>query len=187
MKPPLFLCSGGGYRWIADRVSDQAALPFFARRYNVFILSYSVGEYTKNLRPLRELSETVCALREHSEWQVDTEHIAVCGFSAGGHLAASLGTMWDSPELEKVCGRQNGKNRQNCMILGYPVILADEFAHVESIENVSGCKEGEPGCRLFSLDRHVSLNTCQTFLWHTAGRDVHLLSCLLWQIASLMF
>ena len=57
---------------------------FFARGYNVFLLTYSVGEKAKDFRPLRELSETVAALRERPEWRCDPERIAVCGFSAGG-------------------------------------------------------------------------------------------------------
>ncbi len=57
------------------------------------------------------------------------------------------------------------------MILGYPVITADEYAHVESLENVSGCRQGTPGYAYFSLDRHVNERTCPAFLWHTVTDD----------------
>lgn len=169
--PAVVVCPGGAYAFVSEREADPVALAFFARGYNVFILTYSVGEKAKNFQPLRELSETVRAIRNRPEWRVDPEQIAVCGFSAGGHLACSLGTMWDDPELLRAYDNHGGENRPNAMILSYPVITADEFAHVGSIENVSGCKKGTPGYEYFSLDRRVSKNTCPAFLWHTAEDD----------------
>lgn len=169
--PAVVLCPGGAYAFVSEREADPVALQFFARGYQVFTLTYSVGEKAKDFLPLRELSETVRALRERPELRVDPEHIAVCGFSAGGHLAASLGIMWDDPVLLKVYDNYGGKNRPNAMILGYPVITADEFAHVESIENVSGAKKGTEEYGYFSLDRRVSNKTCPAFLWHTAEDD----------------
>ncbi len=169
--PAVVVCPGGGYNFTSEREAEPVAQAFFARGYNVFILYYSVGENARNFLPLKELSETVRALRRKKEWRADPDKIAVCGFSAGGHLAASLGTMWDDPELLKVYDSHGGENRPNGMVLGYPVITADEFAHVGSIENVGGCKEGTPGYRAFSLDKRVSPKTCPAFLWHTAADD----------------
>ncbi len=169
--PAVVLCPGGAYAFVSEREADPVALAFFARGYNVFLLTYSVGEKAKGFLPLRELSETLRALRETPEWRVDPEHIAVCGFSAGGHLAASLGVLWDDPAFLKLYDNHGGKNRPNAMILGYPVITADEFAHVESLENVSGCKRGTEGYAYFSLDKRVSAKTCPAFLWHTAQDD----------------
>ena len=57
------------------------------------------------------------------------------------------------------------------MVLCYPVITADEFAHEGSIRNVSGCQPGTPGYEYFSLDKHVSQDTCPAFLWHTMEDD----------------
>lgn len=165
--PAVVVCPGGGYSMVSEREADPVAISFFARGYNVFILTYSVEEKASGFNPLIELSETVRAIRENKEWRVEADKIAVCGFSAGGHLACSLGTMWDDPELLKVYDNHDGANRPNAMVLGYPVITADEFAHEGSIENVSGCKPGTEGYKYFGLDKHVSKNTCPTFVWHT--------------------
>lgn len=169
--PAVVICPGGAYAMVSQREAEPIALPLFSRGYNVFILTYSVGKEAGNFRPLRELSETVRIIRERPEWRVTPDKIAVCGFSAGGHLACSLGVMWDDPELLKVYDNQGGKNRPNAVILGYPVITADEFAHVESIENVSGCKRGTPGYEYFSLDKRVNEKACPAFLWHTGEDD----------------
>ena len=88
------------------------------------------------------------------------------GFSAGGHLAASLGVLWDHPSL----GCPNGENRPNALILCYPVITSGEFAHRQSLENVSG--EEDPAKQTFwSLETHVSDRTPPAFLWHTYEDD----------------
>lgn len=169
--PAVVVCPGGGYEMVSEREAEPIALPFFARGYNVFVLTYSTGEKARDFVPLRELSETVRAVRSHREWRVIPDKIAVCGFSAGGHLACSLGAMWDDPELLKRYDNHGEENRPNAMILGYPVITADNFAHVGSIEHVSGSKEGTPEYEYFSLDRHVSEKTCPAFVWHTAADD----------------
>ena len=169
--PGVVVCPGGGYQMVSEREAEPIALRFFAAGYNVFILTYSVKENAQNFQPLRELSETFCAIRNHKEWRVDPSRIAVCGFSAGGHLAGSLGTLWNNEEFLKTYDNPGGQNRPDAMILSYPVITADEFAHVESIETVSGCKAGTPGYEFFSLDRHVSPDTCPAFLWHTVEDD----------------
>lgn len=169
--PAVVICPGGAYAFVSEREADPVAAPIFAQGYQVFILTYSVGENAKDFRPLRELSETVRLLRNRPEWRVDRDKIAVCGFSAGGHLAASLGILWDDPEFLKGYDNHGGENRPNAMILGYPVITADEYAHVESLENVSGCRKGTAGYQYFSLEKHVSQKTCPAFLWHTAEDD----------------
>ena len=55
------------------------------------------------------------------------------------------------------------------MILGYPVITSDEYAHVTSIENVSGSKKGSKEYEWFGLDQHVNPDTPPAFIWHTAN------------------
>lgn len=172
--PAVVVCPGGGYRFCSQREDEPVAMAFFARGYQVFVLHYSTGpEKARDFLPLAEASKTVSLLRANSaQWRVDPGHIAVCGFSAGGHLAGSLGTMWKDPELLRRYDFQDGSNRPDAMILCYPVVLAGRFAHVESTENVSGHKQGEPGYDYFSLDRHVGPHTCPAFLWHTAEDDV---------------
>ena len=89
---------------------------------------------------------------------------SVLGFSAGGHLAASLGVLWNHPDL-----KLGSACRPDALVLCYPVITAGEFAHRESIDNVTG---GDPGlAELLSLEKQVTADMPATFLWHCVGDE----------------
>lgn len=167
LRPAVIICPGGAYAMVSDREAEPVAKEYFVAGYNVFILRYSVGKDARDFIPLMQLADTMAYIRENAnEFKVFNEKIAVCGFSAGGHLAASLGTLFDKKEFLNVYGR-NDVIRPDAMILCYPVITSDKYAHVDSIEKVSGAtKQSEEYC-WFGLDQHVNEKTPPTFLWHT--------------------
>jgi len=164
VRPALVICPGGAYRWLSPREEDPPAFEFLAMGYQVFILKYSCGEQAGAYRPLRELAETVRLLRERAgEWHIEPEKIAVLGFSAGGHLAASLGALWNDPELGL-----SAEVRPDALVLCYPVISTREFTHEESAQWVSGGVDALRD-RLHLWDR-VGPAFPPTFMWH-GGED----------------
>ncbi len=169
-KPAIIICPGGGYTHLSQREAAPVAEAYFAKGYNTFVLEYSVGDLAKGFRPLIQLAGTMSYIREHAQqWLIDPNKIAVCGFSAGGHLAASLGTLFNDEKFLKICPPM-GNIRPNAMILGYPVILSNELAHAGSICMVSGQNsEDSEEYRYFGLDLHVDSHTPPTFIWHTAS------------------
>ncbi len=166
--PAIVICPGGGYQMVSDREGEPVAKAFFRAGYHVFVLHYAVGAEASGFRPLCQLAATVAHIRNHAgEWLVDEKKVAVCGFSAGGHLAASLGTLYNEKRFLDIW--QGDPNiRPDAMILGYPVLTADESAHVQSVETVSGARAGTEAYSWFGLDRHVDKQTPPAFLWHTA-------------------
>jgi acetyl esterase/lipase len=167
--PAVVICPGGGYRYVSPREADPVAQFFFSAGYHTFILTYSVEEKAQNFQPLIQLASTVRDIRKQAEeWNLDGDRLAVCGFSAGGHLAASLGTLANTEEFNRVFS-SDISIRPNAMILCYPVILAGDLAHKPSLERVSGAPTGSERNAWFGLDGHVSEQTPPTFLWHTAA------------------
>lgn len=161
IRPALVVCPGGGYGHLSPREADPPALSFFAMGYQVFILSYSLREQASQLRPLHELGEAVKTIRQNSTlWHIDPEKIAVIGFSAGAHLAGSLGTLWNHP-----AAGLTEASKPNAMILCYPVVTMGEYAHVGSQNAVTG---GDPLlCELLSLEKQITQDCPPVFVWHT--------------------
>ena len=123
-RPAVVVCPGGGYSMVSGREKDPTAVEFFAMGVQVFVLEYSVGEGASDKRPLEELARTVLMVRQNAEsWRVDPNKVVAIGFSAGGHLAGSLGVHWDDPEIVERCGVSDAKLlRPDGMILCYPVL-----------------------------------------------------------------
>lgn len=168
MRPAMIVCPGGGYGCISDIEAEPVAMSYYVAGYNTFVLHYSVGSDAKNFKPLCQLASTILHVRKYAEdWMIAQDKIAVSGFSAGGHLAGSSGTLIHTEEFKKAFGRE-GEICPNAMVLGYPVITADEYAHVWSMERVSGHPIGSMEYAWFGLDNHVHEQTPPTFLWHTA-------------------
>lgn len=159
--PTVVVCPGGGYEYCSAREAEPIALNFNAAGFNAVIVYYSV----KELYPaaLEDLSKAVVTVRENAdEWHVDTDKIIVCGFSAGGHLAASLGVHWSSEPAVK---REDKLNKPNGMILSYPVITSGEKRHDGSIQVLSG---GDKALmEQVSLEKHVTSDCPPAFIWHT--------------------
>ncbi len=169
-RSAVVVCPGGGYKFLSEREAEPIVTRFLGAGFNVFLLRYSVKEKAKDHEPLKQAAHAVAHVRKNAErYRIDPQRIFICGFSAGGHLAASCGILWNSPVLrEEFAGEPEGINRPDGMILSYPVITAGEYAHRGSIQNVSGNKDyGDAEIEEWSLERHVDPTTPPAFIWHT--------------------
>ena len=168
LRPAVVLCAGGGYGFVSPREDQPVAMEFLAAGCQVFSLHYSVAPETFPVA-LMELAKSVAFVKSHArEWNIDTDRIIVCGFSAGGHLAACLGMMWNREFIYGPLNAAPEDIQPTGMILCYPVITSGEFGHKRSFEQLLGDRAGDPRLReLVSLELQAGPQTPRTFLWHT--------------------
>ena len=158
-RPLVLVVPGGGYSHLSAREGDPVALQFAAAGYHTAVLRYAVGDDAAHGLPLRQLAAAIGLVRQHAAaWHVQPDKIAVCGFSAGGHLALS-GAVLAVPGLPD-------PPRPNAVILGYPVITAGEFAHRGSFVRLAG-SEDAAAQQAFTLEDQVTSDTPPVFVWHT--------------------
>lgn len=173
-RPAVLVCPGGAYQCCSDREAEPIARIFSAYGYNCAVLRYSVGNKAslcmpKTSRPLLEASMTMSIMRQNAEkWNIDKDRIAVIGFSAGGHLAASLGTLWHDSIVYDNLDIEYGSNMPNAMILCYPVLLTDKYSHECTVRTLLGeYYQDEKLLEKFDMTKQVSDKTPKTFIWHT--------------------
>lgn len=170
-RDAVLICPGGAYEFVCDeREGEPIALRYLAAGYQAFVLTYSVGSKAVFPRPLTDAALAMGCIRSNAErFGIDPARVFVVGFSAGGHLAASLGTLWDLPILEKETGRSAETIRPTGMILGYPVISGISHPHAGSFRNLLG--EESPSTEsltALSLETRVKNGvTVPAFLFHT--------------------
>ena len=168
-RPAVLICPGGGYAFTSDREATPIAMSFLAAGISAFVLRYSCApDGVRFPTQLCEAAAAMKVIRSHAaEWNLDEKRIAVCGFSAGGHLAASLGVFWNS-DLLKDRGLGGESCRPDAMVLSYPVITSGPKAHRGSFENLLGDQANdETMLTLTSLEKQVTADTPPAFLWHT--------------------
>lgn len=169
-RPAVLICPGGAYVTCSPREAEPIAIRFNAAGYHAFVINYSV-EPSVFPTALEEVSNSLKLIRENAEkWNVDPDKIAVCGFSAGGHLTASIGTLWNTEETIKCADKSN---KPNALILSYPVITSGEKAHRGSFMHLLGAKKDDKKMlEYLSLENRVSKDTPPTFIWHTMEDSV---------------
>ncbi len=145
----VIICAGGAYAWRSPREQEPVAKAFLAQGFSVAILNYTVGENLGKL-PMEEASWVIQTLRERDK----TKDIILLGFSAGAHLAASVGVHHLDLHLA----------RPDMLVLSYPVLVTGKHSHEESIRRLGTIKEKT----YHSLEKWVGVHTPPTFLWHTA-------------------
>lgn len=166
-RPAVVVCPGGAYIFCSDREADPIATFYSGAGFNTFVFRYTVGDEAVFPVPLTELSVAMKYIREHAEeWGIREDCIAVCGFSAGGHLTASLGTLWNHPEIAEASDCANGENRPNALVLGYPVINTRSWM-VSEVPRLTRGRDLQKTVELLDTEKNVGEHTPPAFIFHT--------------------
>lgn len=164
------LCPGGGYTRLAiSNEGNGHAQWLNAAGVSVFILKYRLKEYG-HPAPLRDVLRAVRLVRSRAaEFGGDPRRLGVVGSSAGGHLAACAGTLYDHPEGKTGAALDAVSARPDFLILQYPVMLMEgPHVHEVSRNNLVHGHSSPALLALLSPDRHVTKETPPVFLVHTA-------------------
>lgn len=165
----VIICPGGGYGILAiDHEGYNVAKRFNEFGVAAFVLKYRLPSDAimedKSTGPMMDAEQAIYRVRKDAvKWGVDPAKIGIMGFSAGGHLAATLTVHYDDVKIEN---KEKLSLRPDFSILVYPVISFNAFAHQGSAVNLIG-KEGTAAQRdYFSNEKYVTPNTPPTFLVH---------------------
>ena len=163
LRPAVLIIPGGGYDHVSAREGEPVALRFLAKGFCAFVLDYSVAPL-RYPAALREAAMALRYIRDHAEgFGIDPARVAVTGFSAGGHLAGLLGTMFDDPTLADLGTPDQLK--PDALGLCYPVAVSRGRTHEGSFAALCG-GDGSLRDRL-SLDKLARADMPPVFLWHT--------------------
>lgn len=145
IRPAALILPGGGYEFCSDREAEPVAFAYLAEGYNAFVLRYTAGKDHPFAKAFQDAQAALAYVRGHAgDLNVDPHKVVAVGFSAGGHLAASLGTLApDKPDV---------------LVLGYPVMIGEHVAHLDPLI---------PG-----VDEAVTEQTPPTFLFATSNDGV---------------
>lgn len=198
-RPAILIAPGGGYLMCSDREGEPVALRFAAMGYHAFVVRYSVyfheGEepdYTKELparpetvhpAPVQDYGLAMKYIYEHAEeWLVDTERIAICGFSAGCHNSAMYAAYWNKPLLTDFLGVEEGY-RPAAAILGYgvfdnysmrdciPEIKYPDLCDAYRVALMGSANPGDELRKATSPALKVDESFPPTFIWSTIQDD----------------
>lgn len=168
-RPAVIVVPGGAYEHVSKREGAPVACHFLARGFQSFVLEYLVAP--DGVRYPEQLHELACAVdyikRHADEYRINRDEIFIVGFSAGGHLTASLSV--DCTAVPGIVGEKLDC-KATAVGLGYPVISA-RLGHTESHENLFyGYADGQKGAleEHLNLDGAVTAETLPTFIWTTA-------------------
>lgn len=165
----VVICPGGGYaRLSTEREGVQYANWLSTLGVTSFVLKYRMAEFG-HPAPLQDVLRAMRIVRSRAaEFKINPDRIGVLGSSAGGHLAASAGTLFAHPDGKTGAPLDAVNARPDFLILMYPVItMLDPTAHVGSRGNLIGHSPSPELVELMSVEKQVTSATPPTLLIHT--------------------
>lgn len=159
----VVICPGGGYRGISVEKEGYAIAKWFNQLgISAFVLYYRMPNGHYDI-PLKDAQRALEIVHERAKsWNVDNSKIGIIGFSAGGHLASTVGTHFKTKT-----------DRPSFMILCYPVVTMNkEITHSGSRLNLLGENPSNELVKLFSNELQVTKNTPPTFIVHNIDDNV---------------
>ena len=165
----MVICPGGGYAHLAPHEGNDYALWLNQHGVTCFVLKYRLG--SSGYHYPAEFEDAARALRwvraHADEFKIDPKRIGIMGSSAGGHLAATLLTHFDSGDTNSADVIERQSSRPDLGILCYPVITMGQFTHQGSKDNLLGKKPSRKLVKLLSSELQVTTNTPPCFIWTT--------------------
>jgi len=166
----VVVCPGGGYRNLAmDHEGRQIADWLNAHGVAAFVLKYRLGPRYHHPVELQDAQRALRTARFRArDLGIAPDRIGIWGFSAGGHLASSAGTHFDSGNAEAADSIERMSSRPDFMILAYPVIsFTTPYAHQGSLKNLLGDHPDPKLVQYLSSEIQVTAETPPAFLFHT--------------------
>lgn len=162
-RKALIICPGGGFDFIDEREGFPVASRFMGYGLQSFVLRYKTGKKAYRIA-LHELQDVIALVRTNSKrWDVDSDSIAVMGFSVGAFLGLGLASHRYTTD------GYYGMDRPNALLLGYPVVTAKEvYAHEPSINNAVDDIVKRSQC---SMEEYVTEDFPPVFLWANADDE----------------
>lgn len=168
-RAAVVICPGGGYGTLADHEGSHYAKFLNEHGIAAFVLKYRLGSAGyRHPVMLNDAARAVRMVRARAtEWNIDTAKVGIMGSSAGGHLASTLLTHFDSGNAEAADPIDRQSSRPDLGVLCYAVITMGEFTHQGSKKNLLGENPSAELVTLLSNELQVKTNTPPCFIWHT--------------------
>jgi len=166
----LVLCPGGSYVALAaNHEGRQVANWLNSLGIAAFVLKYRLGPRYHHPVELGDAQRAIRMVRAHAvEYGVTADHVGIMGFSAGGHLASTAGTHFDSGDPNDPDPIQRASSRPDFLVLGYPVIsMKPPYVHAGSLKNLLGDSPDPNLVEKLSNELQVTPQTPPAFLFHT--------------------
>ncbi len=166
----VIICPGGGYQFLAiNKEGYKTAKWFNSLGITAFVLKYRLPSdeimENKAIGPLQDAQESVRFMRKNAtKWNLNPDKIGILGYSAGGHLAASLSTKYEEVVYQK---NDSTSAKPNFSLLIYPVIsMTTEITHKGSRKSLLGNEPAKELIDQFSTEKLINAETPPTFLVH---------------------
>ena len=166
----MIVCPGGSYRALASNHEGRQVAAFLnSLGVAAFVLRYRLGPRYHHPTELGDAQRAIRTLRSHAaEWRLDPARIGIMGFSAGGHLAMSASTLFDTGNPASADRVERSGSRPDIAVLGYPVIsMTAAWTHLGSKTNLLG-DAPDPGlAERLSGEHAATKETPPTFIFQT--------------------
>ena len=173
----VIICPGGGYHGLAyDWEGTDVARWLNSKGIAGVVLKYrlptSESQIVPKDSPLLDAKRAMRLVRHHAkDWNIDADKIGIMGFSAGGHLASTLGTHFDYGKKDAVDPIDQISSRPDFMTLVYPVVSFTENFHSGSKEALIGKTPSDALVKHYSNELQVGADAPPTFLIHAGDDD----------------
>jgi acetyl esterase/lipase len=168
----VVVCPGGGYSHLAmDHEGDQVAKWLNSIGVTAFVLKYRLGPKYHHPVELGDAQRAIRTVRaKAAEYRVMPDRIGIMGFSAGGHLASTAGTHFDTGDAGAADSIDRVSSRPDFLVLGYPVIsFTTQYTHKGSLQSLLGNNPDPKLVESLSNELQVTAQTPPTFLFHTTA------------------